>query len=373
MVSKGMLRLIAAGGLSLAALGQNVPRIAPIPGDPLELVTGQIQAADTPASRQAALQLLARARNSYALRSAGRGYDLKVTFTVNSGGQTEYDGAWEMEDVSGPQQALRWTAKAAAGYATTQISTKETSYGEGTASTIPLRLHEARAALFDPIPSSGNVDRNLIRTSTATFNGAQVTCVLLSGPGNVATATPGRRWEETEDCIDPQSGLLRVHSQVPGRYYAYDYSNAPQLWAYELPRKVIVTEAGKIVSEISVDSLRELSADDPSANLDPSWFVPTEEMKARGPAVAMAGAQKISLFSGPGPYASGATVEPVCVFGLITPSGQLVEAHSLQPSDPNSQAAVEAANRMSFSPSAPSGGRPQQHFVFIIEKFVSSQ
>ena len=169
MVSKGMLWLIAVAALSLAAFGQNPPRIAPVPSDPLELVTGQIQVVDTPASREAILQLLARARNSYALRSAGHGYDLKVTFTVNSGGQTEYDGAWEMEDMFDPQQGLRWTAKAAAGYTTTQISSNQTFYGEGTASTIPLRLHEARAALFDPIPSSGNADRALIRTSTASF------------------------------------------------------------------------------------------------------------------------------------------------------------------------------------------------------------
>jgi hypothetical protein len=46
--------------------------------------------------------------------------------------------------------------------------------------------------------------------------------------------------------------------------------------------------------------------------------------------VAMAGAQKISRFVGPSPFASGATAQPVCEFGLVTASGQLVEAHSLQ-------------------------------------------
>ena len=67
-----------------------------------------------------------------------------------------------------------------------------------------------------------------------------------------------------------------MHSQVPGRYFAYDYSDAPQLGGHVLPRKVTVTEAGKTVTEISVDSLTELPA------ADPSLFVPTEEMKARG-------------------------------------------------------------------------------------------
>jgi hypothetical protein len=366
MVSKGMLSMAALGIFALVAFGKNAPKVAPIPGDPLEMVAGQIQVVNTPASREAALQLLTRARSSYGLRSSGQGYDLKVTFTVNSGGQTEYDGAWEMEDVSDPPRGFRWTAKATAGYTTTQISSNGMFYGEGTVSTIPLRLQEARAALFDPIPSPQNVDRALIRTSTGTFNGAQLTCVLISGSKNAATATPGRRWEETEECIDPKSGLLTVHSQIPGRYYAYDYSNAPQLDGYVLPRKVTVTEAGKTVSEISVVSLSELPA------ADPSLFVPTEEMLARGPAVAMAGAQKISRVAG-GKLTSGATAQPVCVFGLVTASGELVEAHSLQPSDPNSEAAVQDAKQMNFSHPTPPGARPQQHFVFVIETFVSSQ
>jgi hypothetical protein len=52
---------------------------------------------------------------------------------------------------------------------------------------------------------------------------------LLAGPDPVPTASPGRRWDEIEECIDPQSGLLQVHSQVPGRYYDYDYTDAPKL------------------------------------------------------------------------------------------------------------------------------------------------
>jgi hypothetical protein len=371
MVPKGILWLIAAGGLSLAVFGQtaprNIPTTAPIPGDALEMVTGPIQVADTPAGREAVLQLIARARNNYTLRPARQGYDLKVTFTVNSGGQTEYDGAWQMEEMFDPQHGLRWTAKAAAGYTTTRISSNQMSYEEGTASTVPLRLHEARATLFGPLPTSENVEHDLIRTSTATFNGKQVTCVLLSGSGTPATATPGRHWEEAEDCFDPQSGLLQVHSQAPGRYYAYDYANAATLGDHVLPRKVMVTEAGKVVSEVHVDSLTELPA------ADPSWFVPTAEMRAREPAIAMMGAQKYYRFVGQGPFTADMTAQPVCVFGLVTASGQLVEAHSLQPSDPHSQAAVEAVKRMNFSHPTPLGARPEQHFVFVIEKFVSSQ
>lgn len=365
VVSKAMLWLIAVSVVSLALFGQKAPRAAPIPNDPLELVTGPINAVDAPA-RAAALRLLDRARNSYALRSAGQGYDLKVTFTVNSGGQTEYDGAWEMEDVFDPSQGLRWTAKSSAAYSITRISSNGMFYGEETASHIPLRLQEARAALFDPIPSSKSIEHASIRTSNTVFNDTQLTCVLLSDSAETAGAAPGRRWDETEECIDPQTGLLQTHSQVPGRYYAYEYSNGPQLAGHVLPRKITVTEAGETVTEMSIDSLTEVRS------ADPSLFVPTQEMKARGRAIAMAGAQKVSRVLGRGTFAPSLEPHVVCVFGVATPSGQLVEAHSLQPSDPNSQLAVDAAKKMSFIRRAPEGLYPEQHFVFVIEKFVSS-
>lgn len=130
---------------------------------------------------------------------------------------------------------------------------------------------------------------------------------------------------------------------------------------------MIVTEAGKIVSTILIDSLTELPAS------GHTLFAPTLEMKARGGAVAMGAAQKISRVSGQGPFTSEMTVRPVCVFGLVTPTGQLVEAHSLQPSDPNSNAAVEDAKRINFAPQTTPGAPPQQHFVFVIERFFSAK
>jgi hypothetical protein len=355
-----------AGGLSLAVFGQNALlstlKTSAAPGDPLELVTGQVNMVDTPESRHSVEELLERARNSYALRSGGFGYDLKVRFAVNSGGQTDYDGAWNMEDVFDPQQGFRWSAKASSGYTTTEISANQKYYAEGTPGNIPLRLHEARAALFGPM---GTTDGQVLRLSQANYNGAQVFCVLISRMGTPASTTPGRHWEESEECVDPQSGLLMVHSQVPGRYSSYDYSNAPRMGNHALPRKVTVMAGGRVVSEITVESLT------PLASADPSLFAPTAEMTSKGPSIAMAGAQKVTRWMGR--LREGATAQPVVVFGLVTPTGQLVEAHSLQPSDPNSQTAVEAAKRMNFAHPSPAGSRPEQHFVFVIEKFVAAQ
>jgi len=362
MTSKRMFLLIAGIGLSVAAFSQTSLRMAPVPSDPLEVVTSQPQTADLAASRNTALLLLAQARDSYDLRLEGRGYDLSTTFIVDSGGQTEYDGSWKMEDVFDPKQGLRWTATASSGYTVTRIVSSKASYGEGTANTIPLRLHEARAALFSPLPLAENLKRESIRTAPATFNGAALTCILISQHGS-AVPTSGRSWDETEECIDPQSGLLRVSSQAPGRYYAYEYSNGLRLGHRMLPRKVTVTEGGKTVSTISVDSVKEL----PSA--DPKLFAPTPEMKANGAMVALGGAQKITRVAGPGPFTAEMIPRSVCVFGVITPSGQLVEAHSLQPFDPNSVAAVEDAKRINFAPQSAVGAKPQQHFVFVIERF----
>ena len=201
-----MLRLIVWECLPLTAFGQNAPKIAPVPRDPLELATSQIEAANTPASREAALQLLARARSHFALRSARQAYDLKVSFTVDSLGETNYDGAWQMEDLFAPRQGHRWTATAASGYTTTAIAAAGEIYADGTANTVPLRLLEARGVLFDPLQSPDYAGHGSIRTSTTVFDGATVTCLLLSRSRNPANPA-GRDWEETEECIDRAIGV----------------------------------------------------------------------------------------------------------------------------------------------------------------------
>jgi hypothetical protein len=359
----GLLWSIAC--LPLTAFAQSTPTMAPVPHDPLELATSQTQTANAPASREAALQLLARARSSFALRSTRQAWDLKVSFTVDSLGQTNYDGVWEMEDLFSPGQGHRWTATAASGYTFTSIAAAGQIYGDGTASAVPLRLLEARGVLFDPIQSPASAGRGSIRTSIATFHGTTVTCLLLSRGRNTASAPAGRDWDETEECIDPQSGLLKVHSEAPGRYAVYDYTDAPQLGSHILPRNVTITEGGRVVSKISIDSLQGMTS------ADPDLFIPTTAMKAKGPGVAMTSATKVSRIHGAGSYTSAVTLRPVCVFGIVTPSGHLVEAHALQPLDPNSRAAVEDARKIDFAPQTTTGAPPRQHFVFVIEKFAA--
>src|SRR5579872_2962399 len=270
-----MFWLIAAGALPLAAVPRSSPRMAPVPADPLELVTGPVQTASTPEARDAALQLLGRARDAFVLSKPAQPYHLKIRFTVDSQGQTNYDGAWEMDDVYTPGQGVRWTANAEAGFHMTAIS-------------IPLRLHEARGLMNRPIASESYAKQESIRTAAASFKGVPLTCVLLTRSRNAVNPATGRGWEEAEECIDPQSGLLQIHSEVPGRYVVYDYENAFQLGGHLLPRTVTVSEASRVVSKLSVESIET------TAPADARLFQPTEAMKSGGPSTAMGGATKLT-------------------------------------------------------------------------------
>lgn len=366
MISRTSLLWILAGCLPAAALAQGTSRTPAIPADPLELASTQVAAAPSASNRSGALQILGRARTNYALRGGARAYDLKTSFTVNSGGQTAGDGEWQMEDMYDPNLGGRWTAKGPNGYTITRIRTKDgLLYGDDTASYVPLRLQEVRATLFDPLPAVESLGRASIRTTTASYNGMELSCVL-TGPRADAKLSGGRHWNEAEACIDSQSGFLVTASQVPGRYFAYDYSNARRLDGRVLPNKVVVTEGGKTVTTISVDSLSALDA------ADSSLFVPTAEMKAKGRPIVLGGARKIMRAAEQGTPPAGAAADAVCVFGVMTPEGQLMEAHSLQPSDPNSAAAVQAAQQTAYQ-RPPLGAEPQQYFLFFVERFRSSQ
>ncbi len=360
MYSTRTLSLIAlAILLPLAAFCQGEHRTVPVPSDGLEPTAGSIRVLEAPQDRAEMIELLNRARENYRLRDAGRGYDLKTSFTVNSGGRTKYDGAWTMEEIFAPGLGTRWTATAAAGYTTTRIRANGLSYEAGTADTIPLSLHQAHGALLGAMESVANAGREQIRASTMAFQGARLTCVLLSDSEKAPAPAAERGWNETDECIDPASGLLRVHSLVRGRYAVYDYTNAVDFHGHLLPRRLIITEAGAPVVDLHVDSLEDLSEP------DPALFVPTGPMLANGPATEIAGAIKLQAPIESGAVATGSMRQPTIVLGLLTSGGEIVEAHALRPSDPASEAAVESVEALSL-PARSSGEMPEQHEVFVL-------
>ncbi len=195
------------GGLPLTAFGQNAPRIAPVPRDPLELATGQIQVAAHPRVERRLFSFLP-VRETVLLCEAPAKPTISrsvLRWTRSARRTMTAPGKWKIcsprdKDSAGRLSRIRI-------HHNRDLREPARSTREGTASAVPLRLQEARGVLFDPIQSPAYADRGSIRTSTATFHGATVTCVLLSRSRNAANPALGRDWEETEECIDPQSGL----------------------------------------------------------------------------------------------------------------------------------------------------------------------
>jgi hypothetical protein len=87
----------------------------------------------------------------------------------------------------------------------------------------------------------------------------------------------------------------------------------------------------------------------------------------------MAGAVKIPVPHKGRAVTPGSMIQPVVVFGLLISSGRVVEAHSLQPSDPRSEAALRFAEALHLPDWATPEGTPQQHEVFVIARFDSGQ
>jgi hypothetical protein len=366
MVSPRTLLLIALAALLPApALSQSKFQTTPIPSDPFELATGPIEVVDSPEERVNLRRLFEHARHNYQIQSAGQGFELKVSFLVDSEGQMQYDGMWNLDETFRPGLGRRWTATAAAGYSTTRLDVNGLHYADGSADLIPLALHEARGALLGPMGETETLDHQLIRTATATLEGTPLTCILHSDLGVTPAEGEGRGWKETEECIDSQSGLLHMRSLVPGRYEIFDYTDAAEFHGHILPRKVTITEAGKPVIKLQVESLKDIAAP------DPALFAITETMKSTGPATILAGAKRFSIFHDrPRP---NMVLHPVVVFGLLTPEGKILDAHSLQPSDPHSEEAVQAAAKLGFHDSTPPGGTPMQREVAVIVEFASGQ
>src|SRR5271155_938683 len=80
----------------------------PPPSDPHEMVTRQPRILTKPADRNAAFDLLDRARKNYNLFDISTPSALKVSFTTNGTSQNEGEGTMD-EEFAGPQR--RWMAQ----------------------------------------------------------------------------------------------------------------------------------------------------------------------------------------------------------------------------------------------------------------------
>jgi hypothetical protein len=333
------------------ARGQ-VMALAAVPDTPLELVTGSARALITPEERDAAMDLLARARQNVTLHAAGvPPFQMKVSFTSTGGSQFEGDGTME-EIYAGP--VLRWTARLASSSQMHLVSGGQT-FATNPAEPVPLRVQMVRGAIFEPIgPAPGT---GMIRAQNVQRDGQELTCLLLSG--SVPTAPMPRQWVETEFCIDPQTALLHSWSVAPGIYVNYDYSDAIQFHGRTLARQITVVEGNKPVLQIHIDSLKDAD------NLDPAIFQPTHEMTSAGPAFVLGYPRRFPMRAGMLENSTPQMIQPVIVHATLSNvDGRVLEAEALQ--DTNAQLAQDAVELVEHS-RFPATGVQQEVFINVQE------
>jgi hypothetical protein len=355
----GYVKYAAICGL-LAQVGfcQSGPNIARVPESRLELASSGVHVVDASEERDALIRLMDKARSYYDFKESRQAYHLKTSFTVTSGGRTEFDGDWQLDEMYSPSLGDRLTARTG-GSVFEQLKTRTANYQDTPAGNFPLRLHEARGHLLGPLESIRNMRHDLIRTVDASLNGAPVTCLLFSdGRRSSEAGAPGRLWQEREECLDPETGHLLLHSPAPGLYVLYDFSLPFKLESKERPGMMTVVENETTVIEERVESLEAL----PKA--DPNDFTPSAQMRSQRPASTMAGLEKISLGA---TRPSSDTIQTVVVFGLLTADGKVVEAHALQSSDPSLlDAALRRVNQIRFQPTVAPGADREQHELFAV-------
>jgi hypothetical protein len=352
-----MLPLLAL----LALIGQDHP-VAPVPPDPLELVTGPTQIPASPQDRGALVALMLNASEKYSLHArGGPAHILQISFTATAstlfgGGAGQLRETW----ISG--QNWRWDANLG-GYSLLRISSNAAIYDQSPNSVIPLRLKMLANAVFAPI--GGAPRQETIRSAGVQWKGAQITCILTSAKGNSQVAANGRQWYETEYCIDPATGLLDIASIAPGIYTVYDYTNALKFQGRVLPGRVSISENGTTVVDAQLTSITDTDA----TNTSP--FTPTAQMISQGPATALGAPSRFALPL-PG-RAPGGVVQPVIIHAAIDAAGEVRESESLQTSSV-SAAALEFVNQMNFGPMKPaSGASPFEREAFINVRFLPLQ
>ena len=333
----------------------------PVPGDPLELVSGDAQPVQDAEQRAAATHLLTRARALSNVRVYP--YDLKTTF-VSSGASA---GSWSLEDTSPAREVYRWTAQGPS-YSAINLHSNQLVYSNQPAGAMPLRLAQVRTAIFFMYPAAGPYAS--LRTAAGSLNGAEVSCVLVSHQAQNKSAAGGRRREESEYCIDPKSGLLMSYSPVPGMYVAYDYANAVHFHDTVIPGNFTITQAGQTVVEARTESVT-----DPS-KLDPALFQPAGlEKVGAGPLMSPPWRVRTRISSGRAN--SNRALQVVVLDGMVTREGQLGELQVLASSNAalNQTAQEEAAQWKNWrsQEDAQPGAAPQSHEVFFTVEFAQPE
>ncbi|MGC2694405.1 MAG: hypothetical protein WA738_01295 [Candidatus Angelobacter sp.] len=350
--------LLLAVVLTTAGFCQNPPEVAPVPSDPLELVTGATQVPGTPQERADVLALLERARQNSDLHAAGsRPFTMRVNFSAS--GNVLHTGSGEMEETWFGPLSFRWTARLG-DYSLDRISTDGRIFDDKVADFIPIRVQMLRSAIFWPI--NFQQAHTLIRTAAANWKGKELTCILTSGEMSDATPTPGRRWVEREFCIERKTGLLQVLSDAPGVYVVYDYTNALKFNGRVLPRQFSIVEGGNTVLDAHIESATD-------ATSGPNLLTPNEQMKGHGPGPLLGGTMRFPRIVRVAPGA--AIVQPVIVHAILDRNGRVGDAELVENSNTAlGQSALDLVRR-SVYPQRKEVWPGRQMEAFINVQFVS--
>ncbi|MGA3028792.1 MAG: hypothetical protein ABSF98_28975 [Bryobacteraceae bacterium] len=332
-----------------------------VPEDPLELVAGEAQPVQNADQRAAAVNLLARAHALSNVRA--QPYHLKTTLTVT--GSSSSDGAWTLEDISPFGGVYRWAVQGPA-YSVVNLYTGGILYSSQPSGGIPLRLAQARAAVFFNYKLVG--PHSLVRTASAALNGAGLSCVLFEPNSRAQPSAGGRSWRDSEYCVDAHSGLLITWSPAPGVYVLYDYSNAITFHGRTIPGGFTITEAGRTVVAARVESVTS------PASLDPALFDPSS-LSQTGVGSLMTQAWHVRSFSGRANASPNATLQEVVVHGMLTPGGELTEAEVVASSSASlNQQALDLATKTQNwhgEDDAQPGTTPQAHELFFTVQFAT--
>jgi hypothetical protein len=213
---------------------------------------------------------------------------------------------------------------------------------------VPTRVHMLRNAVWFAVQDPpANIQ---IRTSSSTWLGKPVTCVLTSGVIGAPAQTQGRLWEESESCIDNQSGRIMISSLAPGTYTVYGYDRNINFHGRMLPDHISVYVAGSQVVDSTfdiTDATTHISAatgSRPTSTLDGPMRIP---IQVRG---------------------GTASVQPVLIHASVGGDGRVTEAELSATSDSSLvEAALTQVRNMNFGPT---GGERQ---IYVNVKFMPSQ
>ena len=319
-------------GLGVASLCISQTLTAPIPADPHELVTGTGKSQAAGIDRAQAVSLLNRSKNFMRLHAPTTPpHLLTMPFSATSNGKTETGEFTEFQDKTGQ----RWTAKLGS-FSMARDRIRGEAFDETPVSLLPMRIHMLRNTIFW---AAGSV-LSQFRSAPAEWNNRPVTCLLMSDRPDAA-ATPSRRWDESEYCIDNQSGLIQILSFAPGNYTVYSYGKEQSFHSQPIPDRIVTYIGGTVAIDANF-RLDEPSGPGPA-------LAPTAEMLANPRPVGLQDPvrQRLEVSSS---HVGGEQV--VIVNTQVGPDGKPAAQEVCAASDPSLAAtAMERVNGMRFGES----------------------